>query len=417
MKMKRIALSLGVLVALSFAYLPVHAGDQELLDVLLKNGVITKQQYKELNNKDDNKGVADVSTKGGIKIKSADKDFTFQFGGRLMVDAAYVDEDITAQNSGFEMRRLRLFAKGSLYQDWGYKIQMDYAENSLSVKDAYLKYKPLGLTVGQFKQAFSLEELTSSKYITFMERSLPNSFATGRRIGIGYSKGSSNHSFSASIYGDESGGSEDGDEGYGIGARATFAPIALNKYTVHIGVSLAQEDPVDDSNDVRFRARPEVHVTNTRLVDTGSISNVDKINKYGVELAGVWGPLSVQAEHISTNVERESGFSDYDLTGSYIFTSYFLTGESRPYMVKDGEFGRVKPNAKIGAWEVALRYSTLDLNDGALQGGKEDNLTLGLNWYLNPHVRIMANYINVKSEKGAVNDDLNIYAMRTQIDF
>ena len=411
--------SLAAAGMMSAMVMPAHASDKELLDVLLENGVISKQQHKELEKTYGKKSASatKVKTKGGVKVKSDDGEFDFQFGGRVMVDAGYVDEDVSDHDSGTEFRRLRMFAKGTLYKDWGYKVQVDYSDDELAIKDAYIKYKPYGLTIGNFKQPISLEELTSSKYITFMERSLPTVFATSHRIGVGINKGGANWSAAASIYGGESEDDEDGQEGYGLGGRVTYAPIAEKTRAIHLGLSAAQEEPADDGDDVRFRQRPEYHGTGTRIVDTGTITNIDDITKYGVEAAGVWGPFSVQAEYLKADVARDSGFSDVDFDGSYVSASYFLTGESRPYSAKKGKFGRVKPKAKTGAWEVALRYSTLDLDDGVIQGGEEDNLTAGLNWYVNPNVRIMANYIDVDADVAGVDDDPNIFAMRAQIDF
>ena len=409
--------TLAAATMLAVASVPANAGDKELLDILLENGVLSKQQHKELKKTYGKSSSAKVSTKGGVKVKSDDGEYAFQFGGRVMVDAGYVDEDVASHDSGTEFRRLRMFAKGTLHHDWGYKVQVDYSDDSLAIKDAYIKYKPWGLTIGNFKQPISLEELTSSKYITFMERSLPTVFATSHRIGVGVNKGGANWSAAASIYGGQSGDNEDGQEGYGLGARFTFAPVAEKTRAVHLGLAVAQEEPLDDGDDVRFRQRPEFHATGTRIVDTGSISNVDDINKIGLEAAAVFGPFSVQAEHLKVDVSRESGFQDYDFDGSYITASYFLTGESRPYSAKKGKFGRVKPKAKSGAWEMALRYSTLDLDDSGLQGGEADNVTVGVNWYVNPHVRIMANYIDVDAERAGVDDDPSIFAMRAQIDF
>lgn len=418
MKMNNKLATLAAATMLATMSLPAQAGDKELLDVLLENGVISKHQHKQLKKQYGKQSATKISTKGGIKAKSEDGDFSFQFGGRVMVDAGYYNEDAKkGDESGTEFRRLRMFAKGTLYRDWGYKVQVDYSDDALAIKDAYIKYKPWGVTIGNFKQPLSLEELTSSKYITFMERSLPTVFATSHRIGVGVNKGGKNWSAAASIYGGNSDDSEDGQEGFGLGARLTFAPIAEKTRAIHLGASLAREEPLDDGDDIRIRQRPEFHVTGQRIVDTGTISNIDNIQKVGLEAAGVFGPFSLQAEYLKASLSRETGFDDVDFDGSYVTASYFLTGESRPYSAKKGKFGRVKPKSKNGAWEVALRYSTLDLNDGAVQGGEVDNMTLGLNWYVNPNVRIMANYIDVDAERAGVNDDPSIFAMRAQIDF
>lgn len=43
------------------------------------------------------------------------------------------------------------------------------------------------------------------------------------------------------------------------------------------------------------------------------------------------------------------------------------------------------------AWSLAMRYSFLGLNDGGLSdmGRTLHDVAVGLNWYLNPHTRIM----------------------------
>jgi phosphate-selective porin OprO/OprP len=117
---------------------------------------------------------------------------------------------------------------------------------------------------------------------------------------------------------------------------------------------------------------------------------------------------------------------DPEFDGFYIYGSYFLTGESRKYSTSNGAFDRVTPKANFhpteggwGAWEIGLRYSTIDLSDGAINGGEADNITVGLNWYLNPNVRWMANYVysDVENREDVSDDDLNIVQTRFQIDF
>lgn len=357
---------------------------------------------------------------GGLEVKTDDG--KFRVGGRIMLDLAVHNEDKSQMNNGTEFRRARLFMKGTVFKDWGFKAQYDFAEDTLATKDLYIKYKPLGITIGQFKQPLSLEELTSSKYITFIERSSPNSFAIGRRIGVGYHTGADNYSFAASVYGRSVGtttASKTRDEGFGAAGRLTFAPWASDTSALHLGIAASRERPQDGSNTARFRARPEAHTDGARLIDTGTLANVDSITRYGVEAALVKGPFSVQAEYLASNLSRNFGNPDASFDGGYVFASWFLTGESRPYSAKKGTFGRVKPNTEYGAWELATRYSNLNLNDGLVKGGEMDNWTVAVNYYMNPHARLMLNYIVVDTDVNAVtpDDDPSIFLARAQIDW
>jgi len=100
-----------------------------------------------------------------------------------------------------------------------------------------------------------------------------------------------------------------------------------------------------------------------------------------------------------------NGNPDFSASGGYVFGSWVLTGESRPY--GGGNVGNIKPKGKWGAWELLLRYSELDLNDRPVQGGKEHDWTIGANWYLGNHLKFQANYIRAYSNK--LNTSLNQY--------
>lgn len=358
-----------------------------------------------------------VSTKGGLKVETDDGNFMFRTGGRIHLDAAFHDDDRSDLEDGTKFRRARLFLSGTIYRDWAFKAQYDFAEDDVAAKDLYIKYKPWGITIGQFKQPLSLEELTSSNYTTFIERASINNLATSRRIGVGYNTGGDNYSFAASVYGRNVGEDTVDDEGFGVGGRLTFAPWASATRALHLGVAASMESPRLGDDAARFRARPEANVDGGRLIDTGSLSGVDDISKYGLEAALVQGPFSLQAEYLAVSVLREAGNPDTDFDGYYVFGSWFLTGESRPYNASKGRFGRVKPTAKSGAWELAARYSNLNLNDGVVTGGEMDNWTLGVNYYMNANTRLMFNYISVDTDDNAGNDDPGIFLMRAQVDF
>lgn len=436
---KKITVALAAAGLLASLVGSAQAGEKELLDVLLANGVITADQHHQLSEtylKESAKQIK-VTTRGGLKAQSGDGAFKFQVGGRIMVDATLGSDDdstINDMNDGTEIRRGRIFFKGQLNHDWAYKWQVDFADSNVATKDMYLQYKPMALTFGQFKQPFSLEEQTSSKYITFMERGLPNIFATGRRIGVGWGTAWDGGTFNTSLYGQEADSGDENQEGFGVGARLTLAPINEQGRLLHLGIAVAQESAGDGSTDLlRVRVRPDTHNA-PRLIDTNSIAgitSVDDLTRFGLEAAWVGGPFSLQTEWMQLDVSRDSGSPDIDFDGWYASASWMITGESRAY--KKGEFGRVKPKQQLGkgglgAFEVGLRFAEVDLSDwddiaagvgvtGA-HAGELQTTTLGLNWYTTDHVRFMLNYVMADAEYGAgVDDDPDALQFRAQIDW
>ena len=140
-----------------------------------------------------------------------------------------------------------------------------------------------------------------------------------------------------------------------------------------------------------------------------------KPREKAVKAAFIQGPYSLQAEYIVTKVEREGGFSDARFNGWYVFASWLVTGETRPWLSEIGNSGQIIPNHKLGAVELALRYSSIDLTDNDILGGKERNLTLGLNWYAHQQVRLMVNYIFVWADDDANDDGLVLGGDNPQI--
>ena len=272
--------------------------------------------------------------------------------------------------------------------------------------------------MGNFKEPFTLHEATSDNFITFTERAMIAAFSPGRRIGVMASKAERNWTWAAGLFGEgvsTRGGTN--DEGWGISARTTYAPVNEQGRLIHIGLGANFRDS-GGANAVRFTQRPESHVTDVLIVDTGIINDANDIWKWGAELATVQGAFSAQAEYVSNRVNR-SGFDNLDFDGWYLETGYFLTGESRQY--KNGRFGKPKPKANvgqggIGAWQLALRYSTLDLSDGLVDGGEADVVSVGLNWYPTPTLRFTANYENFLKVDGGPNDgnEPNVFQVRSQ---
>lgn len=424
-----------LITALSSTCLAAGEEFRQLLNILKENKTLTEKQYNALLDAlDDSEAESDaqsdvqISTRGGIEASTYDGAFSFELDGRLMIDAAAYNEDEVSLGDGTELRRARLEAKGTLFSDWGYELGIDVSDSTADVKDAYLEYRgwwPARMKIGQFKEPFSLEEMTSSKYITFMERALPNEFAPGRHIGVGMHTYGQSWTAATGLFGGafDDDADDEGDEQWSLTGRMTYAPWRGDRQTFHLGTAFSYRIPGDEK-EVKFNARPESHITDVKYLNTGKITDVDRISLFGFESALVQGPFSLQGEYIHTRVNRDKGLDSLDFDGWYLYGSWFLTGESRIYKAKKGSFGRVNPTTDMGAWELALRFSHMDLTDGEFTGGEAEQITLGLNWYVNPHTRFMLNYVMVNNDIDADDDgdvlgddDPGMLQFRAQIDF
>jgi phosphate-selective porin OprO/OprP len=115
-----------------------------------------------------------------------------------------------------------------------------------------------------------------------------------------------------------------------------------------------------------------------------------------------------------------TAMGDPDFDAWYVYGTYFLTGENRPYKTSSGTFDRVIPHRNfdgkggLGAWEVGVRYAQIDLNDRLVKGGRLEDITFGVNWYINPNVRFHLNYVFGDVAHGG---EANIVQARFQVDF
>lgn len=347
--------------------------------------------------------------KDGVRLETPDKRVSLKIGGRIQADWMWINEDqsvkdaIGDQTSGSELRRTRLYMSGDLYGNLSFKSQFDFAGGETALKDVFVALKSIpvfgNVKVGHYKEPFSLEELTSSNYMTFVERSVANVFSYSRNVGLTVynSQLDQRLTWAAGVFRDTDNGGTSLGNGVGGTLRLTGVPVQDKQKDrlVHMGVSYSLRRPSDGV--LRWRQRPELHLTD-RYVDTRSFA-ADRVQNLVLEGAVVSGPFSVQSEY-THSAARSRIAGDPVFGGFYVYASVFLTGEQRNYKGSSGFFDRLRPRKNFapgegpGAWEVALRYSTLDLTDKAVQGGRLDNVTAAVNWYLNPVARIMFNYVH-----------------------
>jgi len=389
---------------------------------------------------------------GILVFESDDSAFKWWVDARVYLDVAtyfddgplynadgpnYEDEEFDKlaemQNTlpgGAILRRARFALKSQLWNDWYGEIDLDFAEEAAAIKDAYISYRGIfggngRVRVGNFRQPNGLEEVTTSRNLMFMERSQGTEpFVVGRRMGVELTRWYPKFRWSASMFGaDVEDYFKEANEQINFAARLNWTPIQTDESTLLIGGSGTLQKPTfigefegeKDPSSVKFNTRPESNVSDTKFL-YARIKDVESYSVFGGELAYVNKRFMAQAEYMGTSVSRFGELESLSHSGAYVFASFFLTDDMRHYDHKDAEFARVVPNSSKGAWEVAARFSTVDTNDDTTdegddpmeknnRGGASTSITLGVNYYPNPNVKLMLNYGIVDNDEWATGDD------------
>ena len=255
--------------------------------------------------------------------------------------------------------------------------------------------------LGYFKTYVGFEGYTRTRNDSFLETALPvSAFYAGRRTGLSWEFERPAWRLDLAAYGGQD--LQGDNDGTTLTGRLAWTPFKRAGNVLHLGIAASAEDPQRATRDgrgrnvapgLRVRARPDVFLTGARFVDTGTLADIERIVRRGLE--GVWihGPWSLQGEYLAEDVQRRTGKPTFRASGSYLFASWVLTGESRGY--DNGQVVNLKPNRAWGAVELLARYDAVDLDDAAanVHGGREHNWTLGANWYVLSHLRVQANLI------------------------
>ena len=422
----------------------VEAQDSEKIKKLEKRLETLEQREKSRYKK----GEKEILTyyKNGFKMRTRDNQFRAQVGGRIMHDWGFFSESgsfrstFGEQENGARFRRVRFFMAGLLYKKVKYifDIDVDGGTNGVTFKDMYIgvtRIPVLGnFQVGHFKRPASLDSLTSSKYLTFIERSLANTFFKTRNTGFAFYNHTFNEGLNWSVFinkeTSESPPDFQIDSDWNITSRISGSPYYSEdgKAWVHLGASWSYEKATD--NQVTFKGARDTEITST-FITTGVIS-AREFNIIGLETAVNWHQFSLQGEYVITDVKSDET-TNGQLDGFYVQGSWYITGENRRYSGKKGVIVRFKPQENFnwnkkwseghgtGALQLAVRYAELDLNDrsAGITGGEQKSLTLGLNWELNPMSRVMYNYVNsdFTSGTGTDNGTLASNIIRFQVDW
>ena len=404
------------------------------------------------------------------QIASADGAFKFALRSVIQFDAAnYNISPLRADNdlgSGTNFRRARLGFDGTAFKDWNFALWAEFGGTggeSAVLNQAYVEYagfRPLGpdtefrVRAGAWATPAGLEDATSNTESLFLERAasaeLVRGFAGGDgRTGVGVFAAAPRWYASAVWTGKTIGvpAAAEFDQQSGYILRAAVNPLKGENFDVHLGATVTGVIEAADTTagpvraqSVRLRERPEIRVDGNRLVDTGVI-NAGGLRTYGLEAGASFKNFYAAGEWYKIKVNRAAPSAfDPEFTGWYVQAAYALTGERHVWSSQNGGFRGIKANANRdrrkgtwGAFEVAARYSVLDLNDregvlgrtapaGGIRGGEQKITTVGLNWCPNSVVRFPLDYQWVDVDKlsavgAAVDTDADILSLRSQVAF
>ncbi len=410
------------------------------------------------------KGAPEFTAEGGWRFKPR---------GRIQYDVGSVgnpNDAVASPNLGFNARsrRLLLGAEGEVPGGFKWRAEFDFAQGDVGYEDITFQYAPKGAAfsaqVGNFYPFSSLETVSSSGAHSFLERAqLTDAFGHNRRIGVavGYAGLDGDLRVNAGLFNDGVNARFDNDD-WLFGARATWSPEAFGG-RIHLGANYQHREFQTNGLSFQYRSRPFVQTTDVRFVDTGLVAaRGDDV--YGVEAAGIFGPLHVVTEAQWVNVdgianpaaltglESVAGGTafagDPRFFSTYVEAGWWLTGETRGY--KDGSWQRTSVRNGFdeggwGAFGINARYDFLDLSDRVaagtpatsfaapnfVNGGTQTGYLFSLVWQPIDYVRFLAQYTRADIEGGPraattvggpapVPDrdyDLDVWALRAQFEF
>lgn len=352
---------------------------------------------------------------GILNFTSEDGSYRFWMDNRVQFDAAVFSTDTyNPIGNGVDIRRARMAFKVKLHTNWYAELDLDFAGSAVELKDAYIKYtfdnQNLNLKLGNFREGFGMETTTTSRYITFMERSFVSKLDASRKLGIQTNYWGDKFLFIGGIHFRDIGDNEEYefsqdqnkdfgiDEGYSFTGRFVYTPINDKDKILHLGTAATYRTPKTDTeipNSTRISMRSHTSINRKKYLDTDDIGDVDYTTGVNFELAGRYKSFMFQGEYKMATINRNNDLEAYNANGFYVQAAYLLLGGHHNYNMKEGEFTRLTRGKKYGELEVAFRYDYIDLNDfdAQIYGGSADAYTLGLNYYFNSNIKIMMNYV------------------------
>lgn len=372
----------------------------------------------------DRKEVRSEARNNILVFESKDKDYKLWFDNRVQVDAATFfgqNRDYDKIGNGVTARRVRFAVKAQITRNWYGEVDMDMADGSFELKDAIIEYdgvKNMEFRVGNFKEDFSMERTTTSRYLQFMERPMvTQALAPSRHLGLQAAYLRNHFRWSAGVFFQTIAGSEENEyvqdnnkdygrsQGYSFTTKMGWMPYTKDRRMgLYIGGKASYRTPktdekTSDYGGMRFSTRNSTSINRKKYLDTDVIPNVDHKWLYGLEGAAYYKGLKFQTEWIGTTVHTPG--QNYNFGGVYFQVGYLLLGGLQRFNTAEGEFTQPQRGKKWGDIELNLRYDYLDLNNKTVFGGSGQNYAIGLNFYVSNYAKFCLNYMYCDNDRYA----------------
>jgi len=361
---------------------------------------------------------------GLLVFESKDGEYKIWMDLRVQMDgAAFFGDTLNPIGNGVEMRRARMAFKSEFAKKWYAEIDMDFADSRADLKDAFLQYSPterLALKAGNFKEIFSMETNTTSRYLPFMERPMVTRALTpSRHAGFQVVYSRPYLMTAGGLHFQDVGGWEEvqlrkdnnsaigADEGYSLTGKVVLMPLYHAKDKgLHFGAAGSYRTPKthDRPGAVRIDVRGISNINRKKYLDTDRMLDVDNTVLAAVESAAYYRGFRIQAEYNTAKVTYQAAAKGHEnFRGFYVFGTAMLFGGRQQYNPADGEFTQPRLGRAWGDVELGVRYEYLDLNsrENGIMAGEGEGLTVGLNAYFTNNVKLTANYGYVNHDRWA----------------
>ena len=358
---------------------------------------------------------------GILAFQNKESGYKMWFDVRVQGDAAVYfgyDKNLTQIGNGMSFRRTRFAVKTQINKDWYAEFDTDWTSGMVEIKDAILQYdgiENLQIKMGNFKENFSIQRNSTSRYLLFMERAMCTYLAPSRHMGVNFRYNTPALWLSAGVFGPELKGAEeqtameDGNKDYGLSeglsytGKVVWRPLhKMDNASLHLGAAVSYREPkvtsTDGYNAIRYSTRNSTSINRKKFLDTDAINGLDHELAWTVELAGHYESLRYEAAYISRQAfidleKNENGADLRPASGWYVQAGYMLFGGKQKYDAGGAKYTRCTRGKDWGDLELAARIDQLNLNlNKYYMGGSAMQYALGLNYYPIENVKFMINY-------------------------